>query len=110
MIQGPTDRAKLQAIIDDPKVEALVNLAEECSEVIKEACKMQRFGIDHVGPSAGAGVPARLMLSRELGQLLRVITILRFAGIVDSEEFEEGYAEKAAKLRRWSNLPEAWLG
>ena len=111
MTQGEEDRAALRAIIADPRVEALVNLAEECSEVIKEVCKMQRFGVEHVGPTAGGepALPARVLLSREAGNLYRMILVLERAGVIDMAEFEFGAAEKAAKLRRWSNIPEAWL-
>lgn len=101
----------LSSIIEDPVEETLVILNEECSEVIKEVCKVQRFGLDHVGPAgASAGnVPARAFLAHELGQLQEMIDIARRAGIVASGPFDNGRRDKREKLATWSSLPKEWL-
>lgn len=103
----------IPSIIGDPVVELLVILGEECAEVLKEISKMQRFGVNHVGPGDGtatySGAPARDFFAHELGQLQEMIDIARRAGIVSAGPFDNGRRSKRIKLPIWSNLPAEWI-
>lgn len=99
----------LPSIIGDPRREALTIMAEECAEVIKEVCKMDRFGIDHVGPKTGSGIPAHDFLAHEVGQLYAMIEIARRAGLLSTLELNNGVRVKQEKLKAWSNLPSDWI-
>ncbi len=106
----PHKMKPLPSIIADPAIEALVILGEECAEVIKEISKIQRFGIDHVGPTSGSGVPARAFLAHEVGQLYAMIEIAQRAGLIPAGAFTNGVRDKREKLAVWSNLPADWIG
>lgn len=95
-------------VIKDPKVEALTILMEEAAEIIQEVTKALRFGIEHRHPAKD--YDAMDGLSREIGQLVAMIRILRRAGLLRDPAMEAGTDEKFEKLRIYSNLPEAWLG
>lgn len=48
-------------------------LIEECSEVIKMCCKIQRFGEDSCNPLDSVPVANKIRLKEELGDVLRII-------------------------------------
>lgn len=97
----------IKPVITNPIEEALVILAEECAEVIKEVTKIQRFGLNHTGP--GESITARKALAIECGQLLAMINILKNAGLVTNAELVPAINTKLLKLVDWSNLPVEWL-
>jgi hypothetical protein len=82
----------------------LVLLIEECSEVIQAATKCQRFGFD-IDSGVGYG-NNRVMLSREVGDLLGVlrampldldaVALTREAKIGKAEEAKAKYGRKDA--------------
>ncbi len=94
-------------VIEDPKIEALTILAEEAAEIIQEVTKALRFGIEHRHPAKD--YDAMDGLSREIGQFVAVLRVLRHAGLIRDEEREAGIREKIEKLRVFSNIPEDWL-
>lgn len=80
--------------------EALVILQEECAEVIQEASKCLRFGIDDVYD----GKSNRNKLERELGDLLAMIDVLHKLDVVSYTNMEQHASNKLEKLRKWSNI------
>jgi len=77
-------------------------LSEECSEVIKEVCKIHRFGPDSAHPDE-PDIPNTKRLEQEIGDLLAVVQLvveetglgLTYAGIEDAK------TRKLAKLERY---------
>lgn len=65
----------------------LICLVEECSEVIKEATKILRFGGDGINPKNGA--MNRVLLSEELTDVVSIAKMLVNGKVIP--QFEEGY-------------------
>jgi len=76
------------------KVELLTITMEECSEVIKECSKIQRFGL----------TPNKSMLELEIGDLMCMIEILEEYGMIDLEQVKMAARGKREKLKQWSTL------
>ena len=76
------------------KVELLTITMEECSEVIKECSKIQRFGL----------TPNKNMLELEIGDLMCMIEILEEYGMIDLEQVKMAARGKREKLKQWSTL------
>jgi NTP pyrophosphatase (non-canonical NTP hydrolase) len=74
------------------KEETLVILMEECSEVIKEASKILRFGGDTD------------KLCEELGDILCMVELTAKNLDIPYEDIEDGYYHKYNKLYEWSNI------
>lgn len=76
-----------------------VVVAEECSEVIKEHCKVQRFGMAGCPERAAAGHQSpRARLVQEIADVQVSIEILVASGEVTEEELQAGRCVKAARL------------
>lgn len=81
--------------------EVMAILQEECSEVTQAVSKCFRFGIDGEYNSR----TNRQRLEEELGDLLAMIEILKFQGVVQGDNLELHKLNKFQKLRRWSTIP-----
>lgn len=63
--------------------ERLHHLIEECSEVIKEACKILHHGYDSWNPDDKVGYPNRNRLQDEAEQLLSIMNKMGDVGDID---------------------------
>lgn len=76
-------------------------LCEEAAEIIQVAMKINRFGYDDCNPKNPEGKTNRLHLEEEVGDLLAMIDILRYTGILTEEGLEKARQNKFHKLKRW---------
>ncbi len=76
-------------------------LSEECSEVIKEVCKAQRFGLEDINPKTG--VRNRTAISHELTDLIAVVDMLVDRGILVNDQLfnQNDIANKKAKVEHY---------
>jgi hypothetical protein len=82
-------------IMDNREIlEILTITMEECSEVIKECAKIQRFGL----------TKNQDMLELEIGDLMCMIEILEEYGLIDHEQVKMASKGKREKLKQWSTL------
>lgn len=77
-------------------------LQEECAEVIQVVSKCRRFGIDMSYHEDGE--TNRQRLTKEVGDLQRMIDLLIQFKIVDAEAVNQASEQKAIKLRTWSSI------
>lgn len=82
--------------------EALDLLQEECAEVIVEASKIRRFGLDT--KHYKIDLTHAQMLETEVGDVLALVDILVEQGILDTARLDVAKENKKLKLRQWSNL------
>lgn len=87
--------------LTEQQQEILIILQEECAEVSQEISKIFRFGIDETHKS---GIPHRLVLEEEVGDLLCMIDLLVEKGVVDRSNLEEAKINKQLKLKKWSSI------
>ena len=80
--------------------EVLTILQEECAEVIVEASKIKRFGINSVYEDS----TAREKLKKELGDLLCMMDILSEMDVFTYPELHELAEKKREKLKTWSSV------
>ncbi len=83
--------------------EALVILQEECAEVIVEASKIKRFGLDG---SYNDGPTNRERLEKEVGDVLAMIDILLDQGVISKVGLAISIEDKKNKLKEWSTIYE----
>jgi len=81
--------------------EILIITQEEAGEVIQEIAKCFRFGIDGTHKS---GIPHRLMLEQEVGDLMLMCDLLVEAGVLTQSGITEAKQRKRDKLHQWSNI------
>lgn len=84
--------------------EALNLLQEECAEVIVEASKCRRFGLNSLHYKTG--VEHRAMLEQEIGDVLALADILMEEGVISQIGLIDAKIQKQEKLKKWSNLYE----
>lgn len=84
--------------------EALELLQEECAEVIVEASKCKRFGLNTTHYKTG--VEHSAMLEQEIGDVLALVDILIEEGVVGHVGLIDAKLKKQEKLKKWSNLYE----
>ena len=82
--------------------EALDLLQEECAEVIIEASKIRRFGLNTMHYKVNA--THNEMLETEVGDVLALIDILKEQGVLDQQSLDQAIVAKKEKLKQWSNL------
>jgi len=85
-------------------LEAVGILQEECAEVIVEASKIRRFGLDEI--SHHTGVTHRETLAMEVGDMLALVDILLDQGVLDSVQLDVAKQRKIEKLKKWSSIYE----
>lgn len=78
----------------DRETELLGNLQEECSEVVKVVCKIQRF-TEHGLPLPEDKVE---MLHSEIGDVLGCLELLYRQGLLDLDKLERAKDKKIKKL------------
>lgn len=82
--------------------EALDLLQEECAEVIVEASKIRRFGLNT--KHYKKDLTHAEMLEIEVGDVLALIDILVEQGVLSPERLAVAKENKKLKLHQWSNL------
>ena len=81
----------------------ILNIAqEECAELIQMISKVRRFGIDEY--HLKDGVPNRLRLAEEAGDVLCMILLMIEEGIISKEDVEQARSNKIEKLKQWSTI------
>lgn len=83
------------------QAERLALLAEECAEVIKAICKIQRHGYLSYNPDAKEQVSNRVELERECGDMCAALGMLIEARDLDEEYIARHSALKLEKVKRW---------
>ncbi len=79
------------------KTEHLLScLIEECSEVIQDACKAQRFGIKDHHPARKK--QNKDLLTKEINELIAVAMMLHKEGIIDSITNEKIQKDKQQRV------------
>jgi NTP pyrophosphatase (non-canonical NTP hydrolase) len=86
--------------------EALGILQEECAEVIVEASKIRRFGLETAHYKSDMNRTHRAMLEMELGDVLALVDILLEQGILDQDRLDLYKQQKKDKLKLWSKIYE----
>jgi hypothetical protein len=88
--------------------ELLGILAEECSEVIQRAIKIQRFGLLEQQP--GQPLTNRERFSEEIGQLFYMIEIADRFGLIDQLQCQVGLTNKLDALKKYmqNEPPGGW--
>jgi NTP pyrophosphatase (non-canonical NTP hydrolase) len=86
----------------DYNQELLTILMEECAEVIQEASKIIRFGLD----AEYNGETAVQRLEKELGDLQCMIDLLHANDMVSFTKMDDYAQQKYEKLKKWSSLIE----
>ena len=76
--------------------EILTILSEECAEVIQASSKLQRFGTNDERNQK--------KLEAEIGDLMAMILILNYYGMVSEEEIMKQVKSKLKKLKRYSSI------
>lgn len=84
--------------------EALNLLQEECAEVIVEASKCKRFGLNKLHYKTN--VEHRAMLEQEIGDVLALVDVLMEEGVISHIGLIDAKIKKQEKLKEWSNLYE----
>ena len=80
--------------------ELLVILVEECSEAIKEVCKIDRFGINSIG-SRAMERNHLTCLTQELGDIMCMIEMLRDSGMgITDEDLNNAKVRKLIKVQK----------
>lgn len=75
-------------------------LIEEASEVIKDVCKSQRFGMNSVNPYDKNKVKNKELILNEIIDFLAVAEMLVEEGIIDDFNTLESVYEKEAKKEK----------
>ena len=72
-------------------------LVEEMAEVIQLKSKIARFGLH----DKHEGVSNHKKLKREIADVLAMVDILKYNGLITNEEIEIGKRLKLEKLKKW---------
>lgn len=86
--------------ISEEERKRFVVLSEECAEIIQIASKIQRFGFESSHPN-DPEITNRMLLEREISDLLAVIELLTVNKNIDSERVQNGIQPKIDKLKRY---------
>jgi len=91
-------------MIENAQDEALIILAEECSEVIKIISKIHRYGLDTIAPWWPGQDPEtnQHKLACELGDLQAMIDIVSDVFCIEKTAIIYNAAAKKSKLKNYS--------
>lgn len=81
--------------------ERLTLLIEECSEIIKVACKIKRFGYDSINPYAPQDGTNLNQLQLEMGDLSSIYALMVVNGDTDVQAITERSIAKYEKLSKY---------
>lgn len=84
--------------LTEAQEERLDLLVEECSEIIKAACKVKRFGYDSINPYAPQDGTNLNQLQLEMGDLDAIYALMSNNGDVDIDAINKRHQEKYPKL------------
>lgn len=83
----------------------LTVLSEECSEIIKDVAKAQRFGLNDVNPTTGK--TNKEAIQAEVNDAFGTLFLLSEAGFLDTDFISEELAlKKAEKVKKWMKYSE----
>ena len=82
--------------------EILGILQEECAEAIVAVSKISRFGLGSKNPANG--ISNKVLLEREIADILAMIKILVDKNYVDLGVIDAGVRDKIHKLKTFSNI------
>jgi hypothetical protein len=86
-------------IYDVPMGDPLDMLVEECAEVVQEAMKIRRFGMEGTKEWAARGEdPPRKRLIQEVGDVLVIVDILLAHRVFTIEQLNAAKARKSDRL------------
>lgn len=76
-------------------------LQEESSEIIKDSCKVNRFGLYDFDPNDPQCVPNALKVSQEITDLIAVAELLHERGLIPAFGSSEDIQEKKNKVLKY---------
>jgi hypothetical protein len=94
--------------LTEAQEERLTLLIEECSEVIKCACKIQRFGYHSINPYAPQDGTNLNQLQLEMGDLDAIYALLSNNGDVNMHDINTRHQVKYAKLHSYLRHPHVY--
>lgn len=80
----------------------LKHLIEEAAEVVQAATKCQRFGYDSWHPDDIHHTTNNVLLAREIGNLIAVVTSL--GCVIPEEEVQYGVQQKIKNMRKYGDI------
>jgi NTP pyrophosphatase (non-canonical NTP hydrolase) len=81
--------------------ELLLVLSEECSDVIKAICKIQRHGYDSTNPTKANSPTNHEELERELGDVKAAMQLLTNLGDISKTNICSFKQEKLINVKQW---------
>ncbi len=83
------------------ELERLTILSEECAEVIQIVSKIQRHGYASVHPTDPDGPTNRMMLEKEIGDVLYMISFMEASHDVNHMTVDLHSVEKGISIRQY---------
>lgn len=82
----------------------LINMMEEAGEVTQAAGKWVRFGAESHHPEDPQKLPNKVLLAREIGNLLAIATLLGGDNMLCEEEIRIGFKTKIENLKKYGYI------
>jgi len=90
----------------EQEIQLLINLMEEAGEVVQAASKWLRFGPDSCSPKDETKTIHRILLAREIGNLLGIASILSEYHFIHDNDIRDGIEKKANAMIQYGVVPE----